>query len=779
MCFFGSTNAVAEEHLVSLVVAYKTVNFSGKSTQAITVNDQIPAPTLHFKEGDHVTINVYNHLDKGTSIHWHGIILPWQMDGVEGVTQKPIPPDGVFHYQFTLHQAGTYWYHAHADAQEQEGLYGALIIDPLQPPHYSYNRDYVIVLSDWSNTAANKILTHLKKDGDYYSPKFPLQPSLIRFIHDYLVATPKEQKQLLDDYKMMQHMRMSLYDLSDVAYDAFLLNGKAMPLPWTAPVKVGDLVRLRFIGAMGSTIYRVKMPGTKMKIVHIQGNDIHPYLADNFTIAPGETYDVLVNIKKDSPYIIYAESLDTLGKAVGALTTHPHQLILYEQVTPFSEPKPTTREMMSNMMAGMKMHPNMSINHSMNMPTEALSIGDHLISFHTFQATTQGTKYQNLTAVVKTNNPHKPISETIHMELFGYMDRFLWFINGLPEYKAHPIIIEPGKRYRIIFTNNSMMRHPMHIHGHWFILRNGHGAYDPLLHTIEVSPGATAVADVDADASGQWIFHCHHLYHMLSGMARLFQYSTLIEIVRGNTNSDNKTFLQPYLNRPIVRVDEQIPLDPSLVQHPMMHPMSLYFANFLDVGEDLFHNAQKISFKGLYGNDYNKIELFSNDAEINKGSIENANLDIFYWHLISQFWTIKGGANYFYRPAQTPYWQPGGGIEGLLPYFISTDVRTYYHSGSVKFDIELSRDTQITNNFFIQIGIRSILATKTVTRDIVGSGLNQMQYRIRPYYRLMPGLSVFTEYEHQDNYGAFKTLLQNTGESTNNDTITLGASILF
>lgn len=830
-----------ENRTVNLIVAYKWVNFGGRYRKAIAVNDKIPAPTLHFKEGDHVTINVYNHLDKGTAIHWHGILVPWQMDGVEHVTQHAISPGCIFHYQFTLMQAGTYWYHAHAGIQEQEGLYGALVIDPPTKPAYHYNKDYVVVLSDWSNAPGEKVFANLKKDGDYYSPRFPLQPSLLKFIHDYNKADCEERKKLIADYKSMQQMRMSIYDLSDVAYDAYLLNGKTICNPWIASAKVGDMVRLRFIGAAGSTIYHVKIPGVKMQMVHVQGNDVEPYAIDDFWIAPGETYDVLVKIKNNCPYIIYAESIDTLGKAYGALVTDPRQSINF-CVQPFPEPKPVTREMMDNMMMGMdhgsmkmdmknhfmmkmknvvhgestktthqmtsdhkKMgHDKMSMNHStdmdMNMPTEASIVGDRIcppnacfminenhmgdsmgndIPKKCINVMTSGTKYQDLTAAVETNDPSIPVKGIIKMELFGYMDRFIWFINGLPEYKAHPIMIEPNQRYRIIFTNNSMMRHPMHIHGHWFILRNGHGAFDPLLHTIEVPPGATAVADVDTDASGQWFFHCHHLYHMMAGMARVFQYCTIIDVTNGCMEPQNYSTNTAYINRPIVRVDEQIPIDESLVHHPQGHHAGFYFATLLDMGEDPFHNAQRFTYKGLYGPDYNKLELFMNDAEINQGKIDNADIDIFYWHQISQFWAVKGGANYFYRPAKTPYWQPGIGIEGLMPYFIDTDARAYYHSGSAKFDVELSRDTQITNNFFVRTGIRSILATKTVAQDEVGSGLNQMRYTLRPYYRLMPGLNIYTEYEHEQYYGAFKTIQRNEGEATREDTITFGFTVLF
>ncbi len=772
------TTTFADNRVINLTVAYKTVYFAGKAKQAIAVNNQIPAPILHFKEGDHITINVHNALDQETAIHWHGMIVPWQMDGVLGMTQQGIQPGDTFHYKFPLLQAGTYWYHAHADLQEQQGLYGAFIIDPSQHPHYHYKKDYVIVLSDWSNTHPNQVLANLKKEGDYYSPDLPLQPSLLKFIHDYKKASTNERNQLIDDYKMMQQMRMSLYDISDVAYDAFLLNGHPRTAPWTAPVKVGDVVRLRFIGASGSTIFHVKIPYSTMQIVQADGNDIKPHTIHDFTIAPGETYDVLLSIKKNNPYIIYAESIDTAGAALGALTTAPNQSVNDKQIAPFPEPLPITREMMSMMMGG-----DMEMDHAsdmnMSMPTEPEIIGDHLSPPNASYTTSPGIKYQNLIAAVKTNNPNKPVAHIINMELFGYMDHFIWFINGVPGYKAHPIILEPGKRYRFVFTNTSMMHHPMHLHGHWFILRKGNGAYDPLLHTIDVPPGATITADVDTDASGQWLFHCHMIYHMMTGMSRLFQYSTLLEIVKDEAKPQNIAKETAYPNRPIVRMDAVRPIDTSLVIHPMAHPAGIWLSTLLDVGADPFHNVQRLTYKGLYGSDYNKLELFMNDAEVKKGQVEDADMDIFYWHLLDQFWAIKGGANYTYRPAKIPYWQPGIGIEGLMPYFIDTDVRGYYYNGSTKLDIELSRDSQISNNFFIRAGVRSILASKSIPQAEIGSGLNQMRYMIRPYYRLMPGLNAYVEYEHEQDYGVFKNFQRNAAETTIQNTVTFGLSALF
>jgi uncharacterized protein involved in copper resistance len=310
-------------------------------------------------------------------------------------------------------------------------------------------------------------------------------------------------------------------------------------------------------------------------------------------------------------------------------------------------------------------------------------------------------------------------------------------------------------------------------------LRKGNGAYDPLLHTIDVPPGATITADVDTDASGQWIFHCHFLYHMFSGMTRIFQYSTLIELMDNQIKPENEIRNTAYINRPIVRVDEVRPLNKKLIHHPMPHLEGFWLASFIDAAVDPVKNLQKITYRGLYGTDFNKLDLFVNEAEIENGSIGNADIDIFYWHSLWQFWNVKGGLNYFYRPAAKPFWQPGIGVEGLFPYFIEIDARGYLYSGSAKLDIELSRDTQITNNFFIGLDVRGIMATKTVPSAILGSGLNQMQYSIRPFYRLMPGLSIFVEYEVDQYYGAYKNLLLASGNSADANNFTVGLSMIL
>ncbi len=630
-----------------------------------------------------------------------------------------------------------------------------------------------------------------------------MQPSLLHFIQSYQQGSPADRQQLKDAYLMMQTMRMSPYDLSDVAYDAYLLNGHTSSNPWQAMVKIGDTVRLRFIDASGSTIYHVKIPGTTMQIIQKDGQDIVPFSVNDFEIAPGETYDVLIKIKQATPSIIYAESIDTLGKVLGALITQAQQVINFSTVTPFPEPKPimmmmpgmtmsamSHADMSHNNMADMnKSSANMSSINNMQMNNSSVSANKNILNSTTMNnmsmpsqnnnsatelpdVSDPTTKYQNLISMVKTNDPNIPV-QIIKIKLNGYMGRYIWFINDEPEYNAKPILIEPGKRYRLIFINETMMHHPMHVHGHWFILRNGHGAYDPLVHTIDVPPNATVVADLDADAKeGIWYFHCHNINHMMTGMATEFIYPHTPII---NQPSFSFTSMSSHMND---MQDMNNNFNQNYVPSIPVEQSRIYNSNFLDINSN-FDNFTQATFNALIGTDDNKLNLYSNEAELKDGDIESADMDIFYWHAIGQFWAIKGGANYVYRPAETPYLQPGIGIEGLMPYFIETDIRSYLNEGGVKLDAEFSRDTQLTNNFFIRVGIHSVLATKTITDNQIGSGLNEMEYSLRPYYRLMPGLDIYAQYQHTNNYGVMKNILQSQDEPGYENTFTVGFSVLF
>jgi len=720
-----SLSAYGADKTVNLTISYKTVNFTGSPEQAMCINGQIPGPTPHFKEGDTVTINVYNHLDVGTTLHWHGIIVPWRMDGVAMVSQLPIPPGGVFRYHYTLKQSGTYWYHSHDDLEEQEGMYGALIIEP-KHPIYHYNKDYPIVLSDWINTRASQVYRNLKKTGDYYAPQFPLQPSIWQYMLDLQRSKNATQRQAVADaYLSMERTRMGVYDISDIAYDAFLLNGHPNNRPWTTHVKPGDTVRLRFVGAGSSTIYHVKIPDYTMKIIQIDGQNIKPYFTKHFSIGPGETYDALIKIKNPKPAIIYAESIDTSGAAYGALvsTNHP---VNYKAVKPFPQPMP------------------------MIVP-KPKAMGK-LTRQQLLQWKTTPTKYSNVQALHKTNNPNIRPYRVEKMVLAGFMDRYVWFINGKPEYDAKPIMIKPGKRYRFIFFNNTVMHHPMHIHGHWFILRNGHGAYDPLFHTIDVPPGAVMVVDFDADQSGQWYFHCHNLYHMKAGMANILRYPAPITMGVGTA----KPYYLPGPAGPEIHASTELSLQGAF-----------------------WSNDYQAELNSLIGTNKNKLQLFSNDLEVQDGKIEKANLDIFYYRVINNYWAIKGGANVVTNPASRTYVQPGVGIEGLLPFFIQLNFRSYYHDGNGRFDLDLARDTMITRKFFLRVEARGITNTKTVAKDELGSGFSETEVDVQPTYIINPWLSVYLQYENDTYYGNTRQLRLDNGEDGGDNLVSLGVNLLL
>lgn len=759
-----SAPAIAENRTVDLEVDYKTVNFTGKSAQALAINNQIPGPTLHFKEGDQVTINVKNHLDVGTSLHWHGLIVPWEMDGVSEVSQKPIPPGGIFHYQFTVKQAGSYWYHAHNGLQEQQGAYGGIIIDPIKPSIKS-DKDFTVILSDWNNADPETVYANLKREGDYYSKAMPLQPSLVRFWKDYSAApTPQAKADLRTAYQGMQKMRMSIYDISDIKYDAFLLNGHPASEPWTTQVQMGDTVRLRFVGAGASTYFNVKIPNHALTIVQVDGQDIKPYTKDSLMIAPGETYDVLITITKDSPTIIYTQSTDKSGVALGALLTHINQVVDYSAVVPFADPAPVT--MMSHgMMIGM------SDEQERERPKKTMMMDHdrHIEKLADAPSVSSPTQYDPLQSTSKTNDPSLPV-EVIGIDLTGYMDRYVWFLNGVTEAQAKPMLIEHGKRYRIIFTNKTMMHHPMHIHGHWFILRNGHGAYDPLLHTIDVPPGATVIADFDADTSGQWFFHCHNLFHMKAGMANIFRYQ------ENEVMNEDMSHVMPVADSTPTPKQQAATIEPYLPGHKQV---PWYYSQELEISGDIENEIYQGTVATLIGSDINKLQLNMEDAEINHGTVDEANIDLFGWRLVDQFWAVKGGINYTYRPASTPYFQPGVGIEGLMPYFIQTDLRTYYHNGSTKLDVSLARDTQLTNRFYLRAALESIFATKTVDEDEIGSGLNSLEWTLRPYYQVTSNFSLYWQYQYTHNYSSLKRLQEDSGEPTTESIYSIGFSWLI
>lgn len=500
-----------------LTIAPLTVNFSGEPREAMAINGQVPGPTLRFREGEDVVINVTNKMLHDTSIHWHGILLPFQMDGVPGISYPGIRPGETFTYRFTAKQSGTYWYHSHSGLQEQAGIYGPLVIEPAKKEPYRYDRDYVVMLSDWTDEKPESVLRKLKVKSDYYNYN---QRTLGTFLDD---AKKKGFGAALRDRMEWGEMRMAPTDIADVTGYLFLTNGKTAAQNWTALFKPGERVRLRFINGSAMTYFDVRIPGLKMTVVQADGNDVLPMPVDRFRIAVAETYDVIVQPKEDRAFTIFAESVDRTGAARATLAPRDG---MSAEVPPMSaRPLLTTADM--GMGGGQAGHDMATMGGGGAKPGADPHAGHVMGPMSEYAAgsglapeKTKGEKflvYGDLRAFRPWKDYRKPDRE-IEIRLGGNMERYIWTINGKKFSEAEPIRLRYGERVRFKFVNETMMAHPMHLHGMWMQLDNGTGRFSPLKHVINVAPGMTLNADVPADAVGEWAFHCHLLYHMASGM---------------------------------------------------------------------------------------------------------------------------------------------------------------------------------------------------------------------------------------------------------------------
>lgn len=525
LCFFSllPTTTWSTTHTVDLRMEYQTVTLGNKPVKAITVNGQIPAPELRFTEGDEVIINLHNTLDEPGSIHWHGLLVPYKMDGVPWISMPPIAPGDTFQYRFTLKQSGTYWYHSHSQLHEQQGLYGAFIVEPKVEP-LRYDQEVTLVLSDWADRHPNETYRNLKKDGDYYKQ---FRPSWKFFWDEYKTADDDKRQQIRQTIAHMQQMRMGFWDWGDVAYDAFLLNGKTAKQPWTARANKGETIRLRVINGGASSYFNLKIAGAEnFRVVAVDGQSVEPVEAERILLGMAETYDILVDITEDKPYYVYAEAQDRSGYAVAALKTQSDQPNT-TNITPFDDP----------------WFSDTSHDHTaMSSSTEPSPSNNGNIAHHQHQS--HGKKSDNLgqiKQVVKLGYEHlrstfltrDPSQEQevidITLKLTGNMERYIWSFDNIRYHDAEPILFEEGKTYRMTLINETMMHHPIHIHGHWFILDTGNGNHNPRKHTIDVPPMGQQVAWVQAQDSGKWFFHCHNLYHMKAGMTRLIKYTNLEE----------------------------------------------------------------------------------------------------------------------------------------------------------------------------------------------------------------------------------------------------------
>jgi L-ascorbate oxidase len=502
----------------SLTIETKTVNFTGRDREAMTINGQVPGPTLRFKEGEDVTIHVTNKLDVDSSIHWHGFLLPYQMDGVPGISFPGIKPGETFTYRFKVRQSGTYWYHSHSGLQEQQGMYGPVIIEPVKREPYRYDRDYVVMLSDWSDESPHAILSNLKKKSDYYQYG---QRTLGAFFDD---AAEKGFATAMSDRLEWGEMRMAPTDIADVAGYTFLTNGRTAAQNWTGLFRPGERVRLRFINGSAMSYFDVRIPGLKMTVVQADGNDVLPTPVDEFRIAVAETYDVIVQPKEDRAYTIFAQSMDRAGAARGTLA--PREGMVAE-VPPLS-PRPQLTMADMGASHGDMGHEGMGGMNDANMPGmdhSKMAMGpmsEYAPGSGLAPAKKAGEKflvYGDLRAMRPYAGYRKPDRE-IELKLTGNMERYFWSINGKKYSEAEPIRLKFGERVRFKFVNTTMMAHPMHLHGMWMQLDNGTGRFSPLKHVVNVAPGMTLNVDVPVDAEGEWAFHCHLMYHMATGMFR-------------------------------------------------------------------------------------------------------------------------------------------------------------------------------------------------------------------------------------------------------------------
>ncbi len=523
--------------LIDLAIEKLNTPIAGQMGTVTAVNGTVPGPLLEFYEGGSVTLNVSNHMAVDSSIHWHGILLPYQMDGVPGVTFPGIRPGENFTYQYPVKQSGTYWYHSHSGLQEQSGLYGPLVIHPAEPESFSFDRDYIVMLSDWTFEDPHDVFAKLKASSDYYNFQ---RPTFGDFLGD---MDQQGFKAALADRLAWARMRMDPADLADVTgYTySYLMNGRHAAGNWTGLFAPGETIRLRFINGSAMSIFDVRIPGLDMTVVAADGQPVKPVTVQEFRIGTAETYDVLVQPGSEKAYTVFAESLDRSGHARGTLATQPG----LQAAVP--EPRKRPLRSMAAMGHGMD-HSSM----------KGMSHMDHDMSGHAGHDMKMDAMHEHGSgAAMLAENPQNQLSEPgvgledaghrvlvysdleapgpwpdqrapsreVELHLTGNMERYMWSFDGKQFHEVRePIHFHHGERLRLTMVNDTMMEHPIHLHGMWMELVNG-AKNKPRKHTILIKPGEKIALDISADAPGRWAFHCHLLFHMHMGMMRVVEVS--------------------------------------------------------------------------------------------------------------------------------------------------------------------------------------------------------------------------------------------------------------
>jgi len=487
-----------------LDIAYKKVNITGKLVKKIAINGTIPGPTLEFIEGENVVINVTNHLDEPTSIHWHGLLVPGKMDGVPGLNGfSGIKPGETFSYKFKIRQTGTYWYHSHSKGQEQNGEYGAIIIRPKGTPPVQADRDYIVLLSDFHEENASTIISNLKMSSEYYQ-------YARRTVGDFFDSAKKHGfKKAWENAKIWGEMRMLPTDLADVTGYTFLTNGKTPEQNWTGIFKAGERVKLRFINASSMSFFDIRIPGLKLHIIAADGQNVEPVLVDEFRFGTAEIYDVIVEPKENKAYTIIADSIDRAGFALSTLA--PREGMKGKM------PKQRARALLTikDMGHGMK---HAKTSHSRMGMKDMMAMGESGWAKTGAPKNAKVLDYTDLRYRGIQKDKRDAKTEII-ITLSGNMERYIWTMNGKKYRDSKPIQLKYKERVKLTFINETMMAHPMHLHGMFFQLENGQTMEKlPNKNVVIVPPGDSYSVLLSADEIGEWAFHCHLLYHLMAGM---------------------------------------------------------------------------------------------------------------------------------------------------------------------------------------------------------------------------------------------------------------------
>ena len=559
---------------LELTIAQLPLRIAEHRSTAVVLNGQVPGPLVRLREGQDFVARVHNRLDQETSIHWHGLLLPAGMDGVPGVSFAGIRPGEIFTYRFPIRQHGTYWYHSHSGMQEQRGHYGALIIDPAGPDPVAFEREHVVILSDWLHTDPHHMMAQLKQQSD--ADNFQ-KPTLMSLVDEARQSTWRAAVRNRLDWAAMRMNPSDIADITSHSY-TYLLNGQACDAPWEGRFTPGERVRLRIINAASMSYFNLRIPGLRMTVVQADGQDVAPVTVDELQIAVAETYDVVVTPTEDRAFTLFAESMDRSGYACGFLSPRPG--LRAELPALRAPPRRTMIDM------GMAPHAGHGMDHGVAAEETQRPAGHHGVPPHSPEAhggpvsgaaphvhheaaasgaplprsepgpivarhgpDTHGPGNTSIAEVQRNRLAEpgtglagvghrvlvytdlrrlahdfdaRPPARELELHLTGHMSRYLWSFDGRKYSDApEPIHFRHGERLRLILANDTMMEHPIHLHGMWMELENGHGPHIPRKHTISVKPAERLSALISADASGDWAFHCHLLYHMDLGMFRV------------------------------------------------------------------------------------------------------------------------------------------------------------------------------------------------------------------------------------------------------------------